>query len=247
MWKYGRTIIDALFKRRTERIPICAELESKCEADRDRCNIRVFEVGLSPERHGDYQQGTGNAAQKAEGVRLIAIARANGLYVPRGEWGKYGDRKRLPSGESIVYLDEHGERVIKVRNPFAKSTIKQMHAQDAIYEHLVHNILFPNTRYRFEGISEDIDGVRIILSQSYISKNFFNPTQQDIDRYLIEGLNLTPEDRYFYGNDYIAVTDVSVDGDNVLTDGSQLYFIDPIIKMKRPATDVLTYYYGQLK
>ena len=74
LWKYGRTIIDALFKRRTERIPICAELESRCEADRDRCNIRVFEVGLSPEQYGDYQQGTGNAAQEAEGARLIAIA-----------------------------------------------------------------------------------------------------------------------------------------------------------------------------
>jgi len=153
----------------------------------------------------------------------------------------------MPSGESIVYLDEHGERVVKVRNPFAKSTIKQMHAQDAIYEHLIHNILFPNTRYRFEGISEDADGVRIILSQPYISDQYVMPTQESIDRYLIEGLGLNLENRYFYGNEFLAVTDVSADGDNVLTDGERLYFIDPIIKLKASAVDVLNYYYGVLK
>ena len=71
--------------------------------------------------------------------------------------------------------------------------------------------------------------------------------QDVIDNYLIEGLGLTIENRYFYGNDYVAVTDVSADGDNVLTDGKNLYFIDPIIKLKRPAIEVLEYYYGQLK
>jgi hypothetical protein len=167
--------------------------------------------------------------------------------VPREEWSNFGDRKRMPSGESIVYLDEHGERVVKVRNPFAKSTIKQMHAQDAIYEHLIHNILFPNTRYRFEGISEDVDGVRIILSQPYISDQYVMPTQESIDSYLIEGLGLNHENRYFYGNEFLAVTDVSADGDNVLTDGERLYFIDPIIKLKASAVDVLNYYYGVLK
>lgn len=51
--------------------------------------------------------------------------------------------------------------------------------------------------YHFEGIGEGADGVRIILSQPYIS------------------------DQYF--------------------------FIDPIIKMKRPAVEVLAYYYELLK
>lgn len=247
MWRYGRKVIDALFKRRTQRTPVRAELESRGEADSSRGDIRVFEAGLSTQQYGDYEQGTRNAAQEAEGNRLIALAKEHGLFVPRSEWEHFGDRKRLPSGESIVYLDECGERVVKVRNPFAKSTIKQMHAQDAIYEHLVHNILFPNTRYRFEGISEDVDGVRIILSQPYISDQFEAPTQEDIDHYLKEGLGLSPENRYFCGNDYIAITDVSADGDNVLTDGENLYFIDPIIKMKRPAVEVLAYYYKQLK
>lgn len=247
MWKYGRKIIESIFKRRPERIPVCAELASRSEADSDRSDIGVFEIGLSTQQYGDYEQGTRVDAQEKEGLRLITISKEQGLYIDKSRWDGYGDRKRLPSGESIVYLSEEGKDVIKIRNPFAKSVVKTMHAQDAIYEHLVHNVLFPTTRYLFKGISEDAEGVRIVLSQKYIPDTFISPTQDVIDNYLIEGLGLTIENRYFYGNDYVAVTDVSADGDNVLTDGKNLYFIDPIIKLKRPAKEVLEYYYGQLK
>ena len=247
MWKYGRKVIDALFKRRTECSAIRAEFTSRSEADSDRSDIRVFEAGLSAEQYGDYEQSTGNAAQEKESNRLIAIAKANHLFIEKKDWEQFGDRKRLPSGESIVYLSNDGKLVIKVRNPFAKSTIKQMHALDAIYEHLIHNLLFPNTRYHFEGISEDADGVRIILSQNYIPDTFTTSTQEDINRYLIDGLGLRIENRYYYGNNYIAITDVSADGDNVLTDGKSLYFIDPIIKMKHPAVEVLAHYYELLQ
>ena len=122
-----------------------------------------------------------------------------------------------------------------------------MHANDAIYEHLVHNVLFPNTKYHFEGISEDVDGVRIILSQPYISKKFQTPSQNETDRYLEEGLGLKPEERYFYGNEFLSITDVSANSDNVLADDGQLFFIDPIIKMKKPAVEVLAYYYERLE
>lgn len=247
MTKNGHNFIRSIFRRRTERTPVCAELASRSEADSDRSDIRMFEVGLSVKQPGDYEQSTGNSAQEAESNRLIAIAKDNGLFVEKSEWEKLGDRKRLPSGESIVYLSPDGQEVIKLRNPFAKSAIKQMHASDAIYEHLIHNILFPNTRYRFKGISEDIGGVRIVLSQRYISDVFTIPTQDEIDRYLVEGLGVEKESRYFYGNEWIAITDVFADGDNVLADGESLYFIDPIIKFKKPAPEVLDYYYKKLK
>ena len=247
MTKNGQTFIRSIFRRRGKRTPVCAELATRREADSDRSDIRMFEVGLSAKQSGDHQHGTGNAAQEAESNRLIAIAKDNGLFVEKSEWDNLGDRKRLPSGESIVYLSPDGQEVIKLRNPFAKSAIKQMHATDAIYEHLIHNILFPNTRYRFMGISEDLGGVRIVLSQRYISDVFTIPTQDEIDRYLVEGLGLEKEGNYFYGNDMIAVTDVFADGDNVLADGERLYFIDPIIKFKKPATEVLEQYYKLLK
>ena len=98
--------------------------------------------------------------------------------------GKFGDRKRAPSGESIVYFDSSNNRVVNVRNPLAKAAIKQLHPEDIIYEHLLHNLLFPDTRYQFIGISEDEDGVRIILSQPYIANQFMIPTDTLINRYL---------------------------------------------------------------
>ena len=247
MWKYGRKVIESLFKRRPECPAVRAEFASRSEADSDRSDIRMFEIGLSPEQYGDYEQSTGNTAQEKEGRRLISIAKSNNLFIDKKEWEQYGDRKRYPSGESIVYLTADGKRVIKVRNPFAKSTIKHLHASDVIYEHLVHNLLFPNTRYHFEGISEDVDGIRIILSQRYIPDSFLASSQKAINQYLIDGLELQIENRYYYGNEYIAITDVSADGDNVLTDGERLYFIDPIIKMKRPAIEVLAHFYELLK
>lgn len=244
--KYGRTIIETLFKRWTKRTPIRAEFESKREADCDRSDIRMFEIGLSAEQHGDYQQSTRPDAQKICSL-LIELAKAHNLYIPPTEWDKFGERKREPSGESIVYFDSTENRVVKIRNPLAKAAIKQLHVEDIIYEHLIHNLLFPDTRYQFMGISEDVDGIRIVLSQPYIANQFVIPKQSQIDRYLINGLDLKVEDAYFYGNDLLAITDVSSMGDNVLFDGQKLYFIDPIIKLKRPAKEVLDYYYQQLR
>jgi hypothetical protein len=109
MWKYGRKVIESLLKRRTECPEIRAEFASRSEADSDRSDIRMFETGLSAEQYGNYEQGTGNAAQEAESNRLIAIAKGNGLFVAKSEWENLGDRKRLPSGESIVYLSPDGQ------------------------------------------------------------------------------------------------------------------------------------------
>ena len=247
MKRYEHRIIKALFKGWEQRPAIRAELATRSETNSDRGDIGVFEIGLSAEQYGNYEQGSGVVAQEEEGQRLIAIAKEHGLYIDKSKWDNYGDRKRLPSGESIVYLTENEKEVIKLRSPFAKSVIKRLHAPDALYEHLMHNILFPTTRYQFKGVTEDAGRVRFVLTQRYIADIFDIPTQQEIDRYLIDGLGLVPEERYYYGNEYLAVTDVSADGDNVLKDGKSLYFIDPIIRFKKPATEVLEYYYRLLR
>lgn len=248
MWlDYGRKIISAVLKKRTESPTIRVELEPKIQADSDRGDIRVFEAGLSPEQYGDYEQSTGTAAQESESARLIAIAKSRGLFVDRSEWSKFGDRKRQPSGESIVFLDDREDVITKIRDPFAKSVIKSLHARDAIYEHLVHNILFPNSRSKFLGVGEVAGGVRFILRQRYLSDKYAAPSQRAIEAYLTQGLGLHVENRYYYANDFIAITDVSADSDNVLSDGEHLYFIDPIIKFKQPAVAVLAHYYKLLK
>ena len=85
--------------------------------------------------------------------------------------------------------------------------MKNTQPEDIIYEHLIHNILFPSTRYRFVGISEDAKGIRIVLQQKNISSIFRVPSQKMIDDYLLKTLGLRKEDKYFYGNDYYAITD----------------------------------------
>lgn len=246
MTNYGKKFIQYLFARRAKCDQVRYELESRVQADSDRSDIRMFEARIPAQRYGDNEQSERNAAS-TESIRLIEIAKANDLFIPKTQWETFGDRKRLPSGESIVYLSRDGKYITKVRNPFAKAAIKQLRATDIIYEHLVHNILFPSTHYTFVGISEDIDGIRIILRQNYIPLTFISPSQKQIDKYIQSKLGLANEGYHFYGNNYISITDVVAEGDNVLIgDGDILYFIDPIIRLKKPALQVLDYYYSML-
>lgn len=177
------------------------------------------------------------AEQEAVGHRLIENAKRNNLYVAPSLLNTFGERKRKPSGESIVYIDEERGRVVKIKDPFAKAPMKGHAASDAVYEHIVHNLLFPNTRYYFIGISESSFGeVRFVMEQDYLKDGYVATAQKTIDRFLTEKLQLQKEGLYWYGNDCFAITDVDAAGDNVLTDNNGvLFFIDPIIKFKKPA------------
>lgn len=243
MKNYGRKIIDYIFKKRTERPAICYEPERKVQADSDRSDIRVFETRISTQQHGDNWQSPRNAEDE-ECRRLIGIAKRQGLYIDRSDWDRFGDRRMIPTGESIVFLSRDGRTFTKMKSPFAKAPMKHTLPEDIIYEHLIHNMLFPSTRYRFVGLSEDVKGIRIVLQQRNISDMFQVPSQEVIDNYLVHELGLSKEDKYFYGNDYLAITDVSYVSDNVLCDEEgKLYFIAPIIRLKKSGREVWDYLY----
>ena len=139
MKSYGRKIIDYIFKRWTERPAICYEPERKVQADSDRSDIRVFETGLSTQQYGDNRQST-RTAEEEECLRLIKIAKGQGLYIDKSDWGKFGDRRMIPTGESIVFLSEDGTTFTKMKSPFAKASMKHILPEDIIYEHLIHNM-----------------------------------------------------------------------------------------------------------
>ncbi len=247
MADYGKKFIQRLFAKWAKGDRVRYEFERRVQADSDRRDIGVFEARVSAQRHGDNIQSERDVAS-AEGIRLIDIARDNNLFFPKSQWDQFGDRKRLPSGESIVFLSHDSSTITKIRNPWAKAAIKCLRPPDIIYEHLVHNIFFPNTHYKFVGISDDIDGVRLIYQQPYIPLKFISPSQKQIDSYLTGFLGLGKENAYFYGNEYISITDVNADGDNVLVDEKgTLFFIDPIIRLKKPATEILEHYYQILE
>ena len=94
MRSYGRKIIDYIFKRWAERAAICYEPERKVQADSDRSDIRVFETGLSTQQYGDNRKST-RTAEDEECLRLIKIAKEQGLYIDKLDWGKFGDRRMI--------------------------------------------------------------------------------------------------------------------------------------------------------
>lgn len=223
--------------RRADSSGMAADSTGDVAEDRDRSDIRVYETGLAVEPDA-YSGGSERDRRDAESERLVAVARSNGQYIPRAAYSQYGELLNKRSGESVVYDNRDVDgRVYKVKNPYAKSPMKgNVQPEDAIFEHLVHNKYFPETSYRFEGISDEIGDVRIVLSQSYI-ESVGQPTKEQVEAALaLKGLY--PEGLYSYGNEEVSVTDVA--GDNALlgVDGN-VYFIDPIINFKKPVKDIL--------
>ena len=200
-----------------------------------RSDIRVFEQGLGG-KHSWSDADNERDLQREVSQRLVEIAEDNGLFIPLADTKNLGEKYQGRTGESTVYIDEAAGKVYKVKNPYAKSALKKVAPQDAIYEHIVHNLLFPEAPYKFEGISKDVDGVRIVLSQPFIN-NEDSPSQSQIEQALA-ARGLYPDGKYSYGNDLVSVTDV--EGDNViLGEDGTVYFIDPIIKFKKPATEII--------
>ena len=202
----------------------------------NRGDIRVLEEGLDTS-YREYSEYSERTRRTTESERLVSLAKQHGLFIPaevtKTLTGKYPKR----TGESVVYIDTAAGKVTKVKDPYAKAAMKSgVQPEDAAFEHLVHNLLFPETAYTLEGISEEMGDVRIVLSQDFI-QNYDQPTKEKIAEALA-ARGLFPEDNYSFGNELVSVTDV--EGDNVLLgeDGT-VYFIDPIIRFKKPLREIL--------
>lgn len=202
----------------------------------NRGDIRVLEEGLDTS-YREYSEYSERTRRTTESERLVSLAKQHGLFIPaevtKTLTGKYPKR----TGESVVYIDTAAGKVTKVKDPYAKSAMKSgVQPEDAAFEHLVHNLLFPETAYTLEGISEEMGDVRIVLSQDFI-QNYDQPTKEQIAEALA-ARGLFPEDNYSFGNELVSVTDV--EGDNVLLgeDGT-VFFIDPIIRFKKPLREIL--------
>lgn len=154
-----------------------------------------------------------------------------------------GDLVSKRTGESEVYWNRPDNSFYKVKSPEAKRPLKHTSESDWIYEHVIHNILFPETRYEFIGITTKVGGIRVVLRQKAVNTESF-PTKAAIEA-LLADKGLGQEDRYFYGDGAVSVTDVGEHGDNVLMgDDGGTYFIDPLIRLNRPAEEVIEFLTG---
>lgn len=205
-------------------------IPSICErAISDICGIRVLARTCADERGRDTGALSSDKIRQ-ESVALIAAAKKAGCFVDVANVP--GTRYTIRTGESEVRLVQKEQVYYKIKNPFAKLHLKKHPPEYVLFEHVVHNILFPDCRLEFLGVAEDYHEARIILRQKAVRADT-RPDDSQVADYLRQ-LGLHPEGRYDFGNDYVTVTDVGQDGDNVLVDDNgELKFIDPILGLKQ--------------
>lgn len=197
--------------------------------------IRVLASACAAERSGNSGEMPPDPVRR-ESRALIAAAKKTGCMISPGEIP--GTRYTIRTGESEVRLVQKDRVYHKIKNPFAKLHLKKHPAEYVLFEHIVHNALFPDCRLEFLGIAEDMREARLVYRQKAIRAD-----ARPDDRQIAESLSLLglrPDGRYSFGNDFVFVTDVGQDGDNVLLDDdNKLRFIDPIIGFKQPLQDRL--------
>ena len=212
-------------------------------AQREQAVLDCRRVGLLASAL-QAQRGRVADCRASDKIReLKAVAEQCGLWLDRDHISALGDLVSKRTGESEVYWNR-GEGVFyKVKSLEAKRPIKRTGDTDWIYEHVIHNILFPECQYDLVGISELLGDVRVVLKQRAICTEQF-PSEKQVEEELLRR-GLFKEDRYFYGDEVVSVTDVGAHGDNVLLgDDGKVYFIDPLIRLKRPANEVIEYLTG---
>jgi hypothetical protein len=202
----------------------------------DRSIIRMFEEGLGIDKLKYTSNSKRHQIQQVSDD-IVYIAKKCGLYIPVDDVKNYGYKYYKPTRESYVYINCNSNIVTKVKDVFALMGLRSGTIQSSLNDYIIHNILFPNAFYTFKGVTEDVDGSRFIFEQTYISSER-RPTIEQIDDYF-EDRGFKRVDK-FYSNEYLSITDVSSDGDNVLIcDDDTLCFIDPVIILNAPVDEVL--------
>ena len=216
------------------------------DISRDLGDIRVLETGMAASYREYPDDGEGARRRKddtrAESDRLIHAAKAAGLFIQPDEiWG-FGDKISLQTRESLVFVDEKNERVIKVKDPYALTNLKKHSPLEAIYEHIVHNLYFPETRYSFMGITTHGGDVRVVLSQPFVRSVRTVSEKESLER--LRDYGIKPSTVYFTEDEFVKVTDYW--GSNTLVDEKgRVRYIDPVFEHKVPAKLMLNHFLGE--
>lgn len=201
----------------------------------DLGRIALLEKSLASERSRVVDSGASDPVL-IESRALVAAAKENNLFYDITKIP--GVRVSLRSGESSVFWNASDSSYYKIKNPFAKLHLKKHHPSDVVFEHVVHNILFPEVELEFLGIGEELGEVRFVFKQRGVRSDR-RPTDAQINQHMV-GIGLYPEARYCFGNEQLFVTDVLASSDNVLLgDDGRCYVIDPIIGFKKSAKIII--------
>ena len=195
-------------------------------------------VGLLTATVSAQSGGDADCSPRDKVRHLIEVAKVAGLYISPERVRALGDLVSKRTGESSVYWNHDENAFYKVKNPEAKRPIKHSSEIDWPYEHVIHNILFPECAYELIGITEDCGEIRVVLKQQAIGTESF-PTSEQIECSLASR-GFYPVDAYFFSNGIVSVTDISEHGDNVLLgDDGIVYFIDPLVRLHHSAAETI--------
>lgn len=216
----------------------------KMAIQRDKERIRVLEAGVAPnerEYGGSIDGHTRRRLdQQKEAERLIAAARANGMFIEPGTFSNY-PKVNAVSKESTVYRDEENNRAIKVKDPFAAESMADNSPFDELYQHIIHNIFFPESRYEFLGVTTNYGGdeVRFVLAQDWVESH---DRVGDVEASnFVKSRGYKVLDGYRYYNDDTIVMDFY--GSNIRKDAEgNIHLIDPIIHFKRDPRAIIDDY-----
>lgn len=221
---------ESLSRRNEYKCRVIHSLPTLCEQGlSDLSGIRVLARACAVERSGDSWALSEDPICR-ESRALIAAARQTGRFLERTDVP--GTRYTIRSGESEVRLVQAEQLYYKIKNPFAKLHLKKHPVELVLFEHFVHNLLFPDCRLDFLGVCEDVHEARLVFRQQAVRSDMRPDDSKIAEEMLLRGL--FPEEHYAFGNGMLFVTDIGQDSDNVLTDDNGgLRFIDPIIGFKQ--------------
>ena len=208
--------------------PVCRGIHrfasQREQAISDCRRVRLLAKALQAQRSRASDCSPGDQIRE-----LTGIAKDTGLWVDDNQVAALGDLVSKRTGESEVYWNKSENSFYKIKSPEAKR--------------IIHNILFPECAYELIGVTAKIREIRVVLKQRAVKTESF-PTLQMIESAL-SSKGLVKEDRFFYGDGVVSVTDVGEHGDNVLLgDDGQVYFIDPLIRLHKPAEEVIEFLTG---
>ena len=146
---------------------------SICErAVSDICGVRVLASACADERSRDSGTMSEDQVRRESSVLIAAAGKAGCLLdastVP-------GTRYTIRTGESEVRIVQKEQVYYKIKNPFAKMHLKKHPPEYVLCEHIVHNILFPDCRLEFLGVTEDLRHKR---AARFGARKHINPSWQ---------------------------------------------------------------------
>jgi Serine/Threonine/Tyrosine Kinase found in polyvalent proteins len=149
---------------------------------------------------------------------LIQYAKENGCWINKTS---YKDRFLAKGGEATVYFDTDGRTVIKWNDAIYYATWFEF-----FNSIVIHNLIFPNTRYTLEGFILDNEKLVAILKQPFIQSDA-TVDLESIKQFLrFNGFE--NHIRHDYWNKELGLLLEDMHDENVLVKEDTLFFIDTV-------------------